>query len=270
METQNQQDKQERREMMIAPEVYQADLSMGIFGNMGAFMAGQRMAAALVASTMIPKDYQGNIGNCMIALDIASRLKVSPILIMQNLYIIGGRPAWYTQYVTAVIEASGKYKGSLRYALTGKGDTLECFAWAERPDGSKDEGPKITMAMAKAEGWYGRNGSKWQTMPEVMIRYRAASFFGRAFCSKELLGIYTVDEVQEIEGTFEDDRNPVDVGAQEPIGIPEEFQRVEDTKTPEPQPNQTATQKAAAPATPAAPAAQEQQSILGKPPKAGF
>ncbi len=36
-------------------------------------------------------------------------------------------------------------------------------------------------------------------MPEVMIRYRAASFFGRLHCSELLLGIYSADEAVKLE-----------------------------------------------------------------------
>jgi hypothetical protein len=51
--------------------------------------------------------------------------------------------------------------------------------------------------MAKAEGWLTRAGSKWQSMPELMIRYRAASFFGRLYCPDILNGMYTADEVAD-------------------------------------------------------------------------
>lgn len=178
-------------------------LSDGIFNSLEAFDLGQRMAKALSTGTIVPKDYQGNVGNCMIAVEIAARLKTSPLLVMQNLYIIGGRPAWSTQYIVAMIEATKRYKSSLHYEISGKGDSLSCYAWAERHDGSKDVGPEITMAMAKAEGWLSKNGSKWQTMPQVMIRYRAASFFGRLYCPDALLGIYSVDEAREMVDLYE-------------------------------------------------------------------
>lgn len=222
----------------IAPRPAQnVTLADGIFSSYDAFELGQRMAKALSTGTIVPKDYQGNLGNCMIAVEIAARLHTSPLLVMQNLYIISGRPAWSTQYVVAMIEATKRYRTSLRYELTGKGETLACYAWAERQDGSRDTGPTITMQMAKAEGWLGKTGSKWQTMPEVMIRYRAASFFGRLYCPDALLGIYSVDEVREIAGEFEP-ITPPDIEAREPITIPEAL------NTPEPAPE---------PAKPAAP-----------------
>ena len=64
-------------------------------------------------------------------------------------------------------------------------------------DGRKVTGPVVTMDLAKAEGWYDKNGSKWKTMPQMMLRYRAASFFGRMNCPDLMMGMYTREEVEE-------------------------------------------------------------------------
>lgn len=175
-------------------------LKNNIFSDANAFVVAQRMSKALSSSTIVPKDYRGNMGNCLIALDLATRLNTSPLLIMQNLYIIHGRPAWYTQYIIAMINNSKKYKTELQFDVSGKGDSLSCYAFVEDYSGHIVKGPTITMAMAKAEGWTSRDGSKWKTMPEVMIRYRAASFFGRLNCPEMVMGIYSADEViEEVE-----------------------------------------------------------------------
>lgn len=183
-------------------------LKNNIFSDGNAFVMAQRMSKALASSTIVPKDYRSNIGNCLIALDLAIRLNTSPLLIMQNLYIIHGRPAWYTQYIIAMINNSKKYKTELQFEVSGKGDNLSCYAFAEDYNGHIVKGPTITMAIAKAEGWTSRDGSKWKTMPEVMIRYRAASFFGRLNCPEMLMGIYSADEV--IEGVENADYAIVD------------------------------------------------------------
>ena len=169
-----------------------------IFSSQKTFILAQRMAAALASSTIVPKDYQDNIGNCIIALEMANRLNTSPLMVMQNLYIVNGRPAWSSQYIVAMINSSRKYKTELQYEVTGKGDSLACYAYVEDKDGHVVKGPTITMQMAKDEGWYGKNGSKWKTMPEVMIRYRAAAFFGRLNCPDMIMGIYSDDEVIDL------------------------------------------------------------------------
>jgi hypothetical protein len=172
--------------------------SMSIFTNAQIFAEAGNIAKVLAQSTIIPKAYQGNIPNILIALDMSLRMKTSPMQVMQNLYVVNGSPAWSSQYIIAVINASGKYKHELKFEFAGKGETLSCYAWTTAQDGEKLVGPTITMEMAKAEGWIDRSGSKWKTMPEVMIRYRAASFFGRLYCSDMIMGIYAEEEVESI------------------------------------------------------------------------
>jgi hypothetical protein len=159
-----------------------------MFGEIGT------IAKVLAESSIIPSDFQKNVPNVLIALEMAIRMKTSPMQVMQNLYVVNGRPAWSSQYIIAVINASGKYKHELKFELSGKGETLSCFAWTTTRDGDRLEGPAITMEMANAEGWTTKNGSKWKTMPDVMIRYRAASFFGRLYCSDLIMGIYAEEE----------------------------------------------------------------------------
>lgn len=180
---------------------YPITLGNNIFSGSEQFELAQRMCKALSASTVVPKDYQNNIGNCLIALEMANRLKTSPLMVMQNLYIVNGRPAWSSQYIIAMINSSKKYKTELQFELTGQGEDMQCYAWAEDYAGHKVVGPTITMKMAKAENWVDKNGSKWKTMPEVMMRYRAASFFGRLNCPDMIMGIYSADEIIEMDNS---------------------------------------------------------------------
>lgn len=159
-----------------------------------------RMAQCLASSTVVPKEYHGNVGNCMIAIEMASRINTSPMMVMQNLYIVNGRPAWSSQWIIAMINSSRRYKTELQFEFgRDKADGgLSCRAWAEDYSGHKVYGPKITMNMANDEGWTSKNGSKWKTMPDVMIQYRAASFFGRMNCPDMIMGIYSQEEVLDM------------------------------------------------------------------------
>jgi hypothetical protein len=60
------------------------------------------------------------------------------------------------------------------------------------------DGPTVTMEMAKAEGWIDKTGSKWKTMPELMLKYRAAAFFGRLYAPEIMMGLYSADEIVDI------------------------------------------------------------------------
>lgn len=171
--------------------------ALSVFSSAESFSLACRMADALARSTIVPRSYQGNPSNCLIAIEMASRINTSPMMVMQNLYIVNGNPAWSSQWIIAMINNSRRYKTELKFEMEydNRGKPLSCRAWAEDYNGNKVTGPLITMEMADAEGWTKKNGSKWTNMPEVMIRYRAASFFGRLNCPDMIMGIYSQEEV---------------------------------------------------------------------------
>jgi len=176
------------------------------FQDEAAFKFLKEQGQILAGSGMVPAIYQGKPANCIVALEMASRTGASPLAVMQNLDIIKGKPSWSSKFIIGVIEsvkgADGKRKFSdLRYVLEGKKNTDErsCYAWVtELATGERLEGPPVTIAMAKAEKWYQKDGSKWKTMPELMIRYRAAAFFGRLYVSGTLMGMLSQEEVRDI------------------------------------------------------------------------
>jgi hypothetical protein len=126
-------------------------------------------------------------------------MRMSPFQVMQNLHIIHGRPSWSSQFIIGLINGCGRFS-PLQYEVTGQGDSLACTCVATELASGKDlRGPTVTMAMAKKEGWATKSGSKWQTMPDLMIRYRAAAFWGRLYIPELLVGIQTQEEVVDIE-----------------------------------------------------------------------
>lgn len=170
---------------------------LSVFVDANAFETGWRMAEALARSKMIPQDYQGKPENTLIAIEVAQRTGASPLAVMQNLYIVHGRPGWSAQYIIAAVNASGRYS-PLRFELTGDGNERSCIAWATDKSGVRLDSPPVSIEMAKQEGWYGKNGSKWKTMPELMLRYRAATLFGRLYAPEILMGMQTSDEIDDL------------------------------------------------------------------------
>lgn len=180
-----------------------------------AFDHAQRVAKMLSSSSLIPKIYQGNIQNTMIALEMAHRIGASPLMVMQNLYVVHGNPGWSSAFIIASINSCGRFN-SLRFDLTGSGNDMKCVAWTTEKavkigEGIKNlgeakkanlpvlEGAPISMKMAKDEGWLDKNGSKWKTMPELMIRYRAAAFWGRLYSPEIMMGMQTTEEVVDVD-----------------------------------------------------------------------
>jgi hypothetical protein len=175
--------------------------SNSVFSGIQAFEDAQRIAKALASSTLIPPQFQGQQGfaNCLVALEIANRMGISPFLCMQHLHIIHGRPSWSSAFIIAMVNGCGRFT-PLRFEISGEGDSLACYAVATDIKTNQElKGPTITMAMAKKEGWATKAGSKWLTMADVMIRYRAAAFWGRLFAGDLLVGLQTQEEVIDVQ-----------------------------------------------------------------------
>lgn len=165
------------------------------FSTTERFEQGQRMCKLLSSSDLVPTQFKGNIANTFIALELANRTASSPFFVMQNLHVIQGRPSWSAQFIIAALNTCGRFS-PLRFELSGEGDERQCVAWAnELATGERLEGPPATIAMAKAEKWMDKPASKWKSMPELMLRYRAGTFFGRLFAPDILMGMRSSEEL---------------------------------------------------------------------------
>ena len=170
-----------------------------------------RTARMLSTSALVPDAYKQSPENCLVAIDIANRMGVSPLMVMQNLYVVKGKPSWSGSFCAAAINGSGRFT-PLEYVFVGDPGqpTYGCYATAIRAsNGVRCFSDTITMAMAAAEGWLSKSGSKWKTMPMQMMMYRAAAFFARAHCSDILLGLPTYEEVQDVRGYVDESKPTV-------------------------------------------------------------
>jgi hypothetical protein len=178
------------------------DRTLSAFASEQNFISSQRMAKALAASSLMPKEYQGNIPNVLIAMELASRIGVSVLMVAQNLDLIHNRPSWRATFLIATVNQCGRFT-PLRFRWVGQEGTPSwgCRAVAkDRASGDECVGSLITMALAKAEGWSEKGGSKWKTMPEQMLMYRAAAFWTRIYSPELSLGMHTSDEIIDTYG----------------------------------------------------------------------
>ncbi|WP_199234282.1 hypothetical protein [Achromobacter sp. RW408] len=227
--------------LRAAPEAQMPVVAPG-FGSLQSFELMQRAANLLASSTLVPAQYRkviekldkyGNVkesrenpnalANAVVALNMAQRMGADPLMVMQNLYIVEGRPSWSSQWIIAAVNGCGRFSPlrfdikvlgpkAIDYKSTyweagerrSKVEKVEivdkvCVAWAiEKETGERLESPAVSIEMAVREGWYTKTGSKWQTMDEVMLRYRTASFFGKLYAPELLMGLQTVEEAQDI------------------------------------------------------------------------
>lgn len=186
------------------------------------------------AVTMIQAENQTSLtkamANCMIAVDYAMRVGASPMMVMQNVAIIYGRPAPSSKFLIATVNTCGRFN-PLQYRFTEKGMLgmvdytdyvwdnasrskravtkqfdgkkvmdIECVAYTTAKGSDKMlESSPVSVRLAIQEGWYTKNGSKWQTMTRQMLMYRAASFWSSAYAPEISMGMKTVEELQDIQ-----------------------------------------------------------------------
>lgn len=178
------------------------------FTTQEGFATLQRMAKMFCCSSLVPDTFRGdaNLGNAAIALDMAIRMKANPLAVMQNMYIVYGRPSWSAQFLVATLNKCGRFS-ALRYEFQGEEgtDSWGCRAVAtELATKEKLTGPLVTVGLAKKEGWYdkkdryGKPASKWPTMTELMLRYRAASWFVRAYAPEIAMGLPEAEEARDM------------------------------------------------------------------------
>lgn len=192
---------------------------LNMFANQESFNTGYNMAQILSASTIVPKTFQDNIGNTMIAIDMAQRLHTNPLMLMQNIYIVYGMPSFSAKFLIACINASGLFATPLRYEFVGEEgkDTWGCYAYAIDKQGELIKGSTITIDIAKKKGWYQKDGSNWKVEPEQMLRYRAATRFQTAHCPEITCGLAVKEELEDGEYTEITEDNVDQLSAEEKL-----------------------------------------------------
>lgn len=168
---------------------------VSVYSDVNLYNNALKMAEGLAKSDLVPDNYKGKPESCLIAIDVARQIGArSPLFVMQNLFVVKGKPSWSGQYCDAIVRANFK---KVKAELSGEGDDRGCQVTAYDQNDNFCEGTKVTIRMAKQEGWFSKTGSKWQTIPDLMLQYRAFAFFARVHCPDKLLGIH--DEFENVD-----------------------------------------------------------------------
>lgn len=182
----------------IVPDTYNVN---GIYASL---MEKERKANRQPDANLVWQQAQGvALANCSIALDMALRMNANPVMVMQNLYIVHGNPSWSSKFLIATINTCGRFMPLMYECNNEKGDRYgwRCYTYAsdDKERKARLDGTWITWAMVKSEKWDTKNGSKWNTMPEQMFKYRAAAFWQRMYAPEISMGFNTVEENQDIQ-----------------------------------------------------------------------
>ncbi|WP_292992530.1 hypothetical protein [Nitrosomonas sp.] len=179
-----------------------------------------------------------SLGNCLVAIEVAKSVGLSMISVMQNADVIQGKLRWSSKFQIAAVNACGRFT-PLQFKLTNLGritakykekqdwnktlnrfnfkdqqieiDNWECVAWAyvldanRRPTKDIVQSIPVSMKMAVEEGWYAKDGSKWQgEMRFQMLQYRAGTFFASIYAQDAIMGMgKSSEEINDVIDVFE-------------------------------------------------------------------
>ncbi len=206
-----------------APEVAKYELAL-------------RKAKLYASSPLVPAHLRGaNItegtANCYIALAMADAMGENELVVLQSIYIVHGRAGWAAQYMIARANASGVFKGGIRFAYSGEKATRSCRAYGTLAETGDTVEFTVGMEMAKAEGW--TKNSKYTTMPDLMLSYRAATLLVRLYCPHVMLGYQTREEAEDVIAAMQPEKPKISI-AQVTSGVDpdEDDEPAEDESTP--------------------------------------
>ena len=187
-------------EIMTTPQQTAVASKDNIYASTQAFNELFKIGSVMSKTQLVPDNYRNKPEDCTIAIDIANRNGMSPLSVMQNLYVVKGKSTWSGQACIAMLRASKEYE-HVKPVMVGERNTdgWGCYFKAiDKSDGEVAKGTLVTIQMAKDEGWYSKPGSKWPTMPEQMLQYRAAAFFARIYMPNALMGFSVEGEAEDI------------------------------------------------------------------------
>ncbi len=176
----------------------QSPVLPSVYSDVDLYQQFYKMAEGLSKTDLVPDNYKNKPENCLIAIDTARQIGAkNPLFVMQNLYIVKGKPSWSGQYCSALVYTNFKNVKVNRMGNAEEG-LQGIYITATNKNGENCRGSVVTLEMAQKEGWITKQGSKWQTMPEQMLIYRAFAFFARVYCPDKLLGMHDEFEIQDI------------------------------------------------------------------------
>lgn len=168
-----------------------------------------RIATVMGRASLIPDHIRGNteeqtIANCFLITNQAVRWGMDPFAVAQSCFLLHGKLGYEGKLVTAMIESK-------------IGASLD-FEWNDEPVGSDKfgiivRGPrpsdgKIVEIYGTVGDWktYEKNGNvkaNWTGLAtRNQLAYRGAREWARLFASGLMLGVYTPDEMDEMDEEF--------------------------------------------------------------------
>lgn len=158
-----------------------------------------RFSQIMAKSDIIPAHYRGKPENVFVAIQTAYRMNLDPMLVMQNTFVVSGKLGMNSAFAIALANSSGLFEGGIRYKVIGEGKDLRVTAYAILKATKEEISYEIGMSEAIAENW--TKNPKYRTLPELMLRYRAATLLIRTHVPEVINGMHMVEEIEDISAS---------------------------------------------------------------------
>jgi hypothetical protein len=172
----------------------QSPAALAFLHDGAAFEHLWRVAKAFSMSGMVPGHFQGKPESCMVALMYAQQLGEHPMVMFQEVTVINGRPGTSARFAISRANKSGLLQGPISWKSKGQGDALEVTASATWRDTGEVISTTVTMREAAADGW--TRNSKYKSIPEQMLRWRAATRLINLYLPEVLFGLGVREEAE--------------------------------------------------------------------------
>lgn len=161
-----------------------------------------KFAEIMAKSDIIPQHYRNKPANVFIAVQTAYRMNLDPMLVMQNTYVVGGKLGMNTTFAISLANNSGLFANGIRYKVAGQGNDLRVTAYTNLKKTEEEISYTVTMKEAQAENW--TKNTKYRTLPELMLRYRAATLLIRTHAPEVMNGMHMIEELEDVSAASKD------------------------------------------------------------------
>ncbi len=155
------------------------------------FDQAMKFSQMLADSELVPKDFRGKPGNCLIAMQWGSELGLKPLQALSNIAVVNGRAALWGDAVIALVRSSPLCE---YVQESDDGYTATCRA---KRRGEPEQVVTFSMDDAKQAGLAGKQGP-WTQYPKRMRQMRARAFALRDVFPDVLRGMPVAEEVQDM------------------------------------------------------------------------
>lgn len=163
----------------------------------GRFEQMQRIATAMASTPLMPKALKGKttpetVANCFWLVNQAVRWSIDPFALAPHAYVIDGKLGFEGKVIAAVVNADKDMEEKLSYEHSGEGDGRRVVV------SGRLKGEKEPRTVEGTVGGWKTNNDKWKTMADQMLCYRGAREWSRRHMPGPMLGVYSVDEIEEM------------------------------------------------------------------------